>query len=160
MTAGEGGVQQFLAAFPLAHHFGDDPNALPQPLRIGEVVIGEGRVIEMHTPISANLDHPRALAETMPGATAPDVPDGIHPIAHFLAAGAADVFICYQTTGQSLQGSFDIVLPPPALSVIAEYGGVVVARDAVRREAASGVLASLLSGPAQAVFARYGFLMR
>jgi len=99
-----------------------------------------------------------AKARRLVGGVLPALaPAGGHPIRSFLTSGSVDVFLCYRTTARDLEGDFDVVAPPPSLRVIAEYGAVVLARDANRQRAATRFAAALLSANGQACLERHGF---
>ena len=78
-------------------------------------------------------------------------------IGDFLADGTVDVFLCYRTTALALAGGFIVVPPPAALQIIAEYGGVVLATEPDRHQAAARLLHALLSPTGQHHLQRHGF---
>ncbi|HEY2133088.1 MAG TPA: substrate-binding domain-containing protein [Acetobacteraceae bacterium] len=68
-----------------------------------------------------------------------------------------DVFLTYLSNARSIGDMFDVVLPPPELAVTAEYGLIALAAEAARRQAASDLVADLLSARGQEVLAGHGF---
>jgi ABC-type molybdate transport system substrate-binding protein len=85
------------------------------------------------------------------------VPAGRYPARVFLESGEVDVFLTYLSNARSIGDEFDVVLPPPELAVTAEYGLIVLATEPARRQAASDLVAGLLSARGQAVLAYHGF---
>ena len=85
------------------------------------------------------------------------MPPGSHPVTYFLAAGAADAFVCYRSMTIDVGADFDVVAPPAEMAVIACYGLVVLANDP-RRRAIAAEFADALASPAwQARFETHGF---
>lgn len=91
------------------------------------------------------------------GREAPAVPAGQYPARAFLESGEVNVFLTYISNARTMADRFDVVVPPSALSVGAEYGLIVLATEPGRRDAASAVAADLLSARGQEVLMRNGF---
>ena len=101
--------------------------------------------------------HLREKALRLVGGRIPaQVPEGSNPIAHFLTNGTADIFLGYRSGARHHADAFDVVLPPPPLRVVADYGMLVSAATPQRRAAADSFAASLLSPAGQAGLAAHG----
>ncbi len=85
------------------------------------------------------------------------MPDGRNPLGYFLTDGGVDVFIGYRSGARQHAAAFDVVLPPAALRIIAEYGLLVTAGPAARKNAATAFAASLMDVAGQAGLAAHGF---
>jgi molybdate transport system substrate-binding protein len=89
------------------------------------------------------------------GHEAPKVPAGWNPIAYFLKAGAADLFLGYCTIGRGPGGKqFETVTLPVTIAVGADYGLTVL------HDRAAKLAAFILSEKGQAILARFGFRPR
>jgi len=91
------------------------------------------------------------------GREAAPLPTGSHPVTHFLAIRAADAFVCYRSMTLNLGSGFDVVAPPPAMQVVAEYGLVVLASDPWRRGVATEFADALTLPEWQTHFGSHGF---
>jgi ABC-type molybdate transport system substrate-binding protein len=91
------------------------------------------------------------------GSVPPAVPQGADPARHFLASGDVDLFISYRTTALRLTPEFDLVAPPAALAVVAEYGAVVLASAGPRRATAEQYMAGLRDGSGHDCLLAAGF---
>ncbi len=85
-------------------------------------------------------------------------PAGTYPARDFLETGHVDVFLSYRSNARMMADGFDIVEPPEALRVTAEYGLIVLATEMARRTHAEQLVSLLLSMQGQALLARHGFL--
>lgn len=96
-------------------------------------------------------------AQHLVGGTMPSGPAGPHPLRHFLETGVVDMVLCYRSGSRELAQDFDVVTPPPALEVIAEYGLILLAEDPAHRQAAADFIAALLSSAGRTQLTRHGF---
>jgi molybdate transport system substrate-binding protein len=87
----------------------------------------------------------------------PSVPEGRYPAREFLEAGEVDVFLTYLSNAMTMADAFDVVIPPDALTVRAEYGLIILAREASHRTEAAALVTDILSPRGQAVLLRHGF---
>lgn len=108
--------------------------------------------------------HPGAAAilgakamQLVGGRVPAQVPDDRNPVEYFLTDGPADLFLGYRSGARQHEAAFDVVLPPPELRITAEYGLLVTASPAARKDAAEAFAASLLALPGQARLAAHGF---
>jgi molybdate transport system substrate-binding protein len=92
------------------------------------------------------------------GRSDPPVAPGHYPARTFLLAGEVDVFLTYASNAASTGTEFDVVVPPPEMTVTAAYGLIVLAAAPDAREAASAFADFILTAIGQAVLREHRYL--
>lgn len=90
------------------------------------------------------------------GPASEPIPAGRSAVPYMFAAGKADMFIAYCTTGKAAAQEgvkLDVVALPPALAQSADYGLTVIGKDAT----AAHLALFIVSEPGQEILARWGF---
>jgi molybdate transport system substrate-binding protein len=100
----------------------------------------------------------RARAKHLVGERdAPAPVPGQYPARQFLDSGEVSVFLTYLSNAATMAEGLDVVIPPAALQVTAEYGLLVLATEPARMARASGLAAAILAPPGQDILRRSGF---